>query len=67
VVSAAEELGFQDDDVAKIEMAVGEACTNIIEHAYLTKPLRDEIELWVESFPDRLEITSSIIPLSTSP
>ncbi len=57
VVEAAEKLGFEDDEVAKIEMAVGEACTNVLEHAYQTQPLRAEIEIVVEPFPDRLEIT----------
>jgi hypothetical protein len=33
VVSHAEQMGFESTDVAKIEMAVGEACSNIIEHA----------------------------------
>lgn len=27
-------LGFCDDDMAKIELAVDEACANVIEHAY---------------------------------
>ncbi|MBV9470313.1 MAG: ATP-binding protein [Abitibacteriaceae bacterium] len=57
VVEAAERSGFGEEDVAKIEMAVGEACSNIIEHAYLTQPLRQEIEVSVHQFPDRLEIT----------
>jgi serine/threonine-protein kinase RsbW len=66
VVSHAEQIGFESTDVAKIEMAVGEACSNIIEHAYLTQPLRYEIEVRVQPFPNRLEVTISIIPLSTS-
>jgi len=57
VVEAAEKLGLGAEDVSKVEMAVGEACTNIIEHAYLTQPLRDQIEVVVETFPDRLEVT----------
>ena len=57
VVEAAQNLGFDEENIAKIEMAVGEACTNIIEHAYQTQPLRDQIEVVVETFPDRLEIT----------
>ena len=57
VVDTAEECGFNPEDVAKIEMAVGEACTNVIEHAYRTQPLRLEIEVEVQSFPDRLEVT----------
>ena len=57
VVSHAEQMGFESTDVAKIEMAVGEACSNIIEHAYLTQPLRYEIEVRVQPFPNRLEVT----------
>ena len=30
----AREVGFPEDDVAKIEMAVDEACSNVVEHAY---------------------------------
>lgn len=57
VVESAAKMGFDESETAKIEMAVGEACTNIIEHAYKTKPLRDQIEVVVETFPNRLEIT----------
>ena len=57
VVSAAEASGFGDEDVAKIEMAVGEACTNIIEHAYTTQPLKMEIVVLIARFTDRLEVT----------
>jgi len=57
VVEAAERCQFSDEEVAKIEMAVGEACSNIIEHAYRTAPLRPEIEVYVEEFPNRLEVT----------
>lgn len=56
VVDAAEDCGFDPEDVAKIEMAVGEACTNVIEHAYRTQPLRLEIEVEVQAFADRLEV-----------
>jgi serine/threonine-protein kinase RsbW len=34
VVSGAEQAGFNEDDLFKIELACDEACTNIIEHAY---------------------------------
>ena len=57
VVEAAEKCGFSDEDVAKIEMAVGEACTNIIEHSYSTQPLKLDIEVKVGRYNDRLEIT----------
>lgn len=57
VVEAAEMCGFSEEDVAKIEMAVGEACTNIIEHAYRTQPLKLEIEVQIHVLDDRLEVT----------
>lgn len=57
VVDAAEGCGFDAQEVAKIEMAVGEACSNIIEHAYLTQPLRYELEVSVHTFSNRLEVT----------
>jgi serine/threonine-protein kinase RsbW len=63
VVRAAEMLGFDGQEVAKIEMAVGEASSNVIEHAYLTQPLRYEIEVLVQPFPNRLEVT--IVDYST--
>lgn len=56
VVAVAESLNFDAQDVAKIEMAVGEACSNVIEHAYTTQPLRLEIEVRVQPFPNRLEV-----------
>jgi len=38
VSTAARDFGFNDDDVMKIEIAVDEACTNIIKHAYANRP-----------------------------
>lgn len=62
VTQAATRCGFAEDEIAKIEMAVDEACTNIIEHAYHTigehqdaQPL--QIEVHAREHPDRLEIT----------
>lgn len=57
VVSAAEACNFCEEDVAKIEMAVGEACTNVIEHAYTTQPLKMEIVVRLARFANRLEVT----------
>ena len=34
VSSAAMQAGFESKDIAKIELAVDEACANVIEHAY---------------------------------
>ena len=38
VTEAARAFGFSADDVANIELAVDEACTNIIKHAYHNDP-----------------------------
>ena len=34
VVGIGQRAGFSDSDVAKLELAVDEACANVIEHAY---------------------------------
>jgi serine/threonine-protein kinase RsbW len=34
VAGVAKKVGFECDDVNKIELAMDEACTNVIEHAY---------------------------------
>jgi serine/threonine-protein kinase RsbW len=38
VTDAAREAGFGDADVGSIELAIDEACTNIIKHAYRYDP-----------------------------
>lgn len=38
VSDAARQFGFADEDVANIVLAVDEACTNIIKHAYQYAP-----------------------------
>jgi serine/threonine-protein kinase RsbW len=52
----AEVAGFQEEDIGKIEIAVDEACTNVIEHAYASMTPKPSIRLEVESKPDRLTI-----------
>jgi len=37
VCDLARKVGFPEDEVAKIEMAVDEACANVVEHAYKSK------------------------------
>ena len=57
VVEAAERCGFSGEDVAKVEMAVGEACSNIVEHAYRTlPPPPPDLEVTVQEYDNRLEI-----------
>jgi serine/threonine-protein kinase RsbW len=41
VSEAARSFGFNDEDISKIALAVDEACTNIIKHAYKFDPSRD--------------------------
>lgn len=43
VISAAQAAGLDEDDVFHVEMAVDEACSNVIEHAY--DNLQGDIEL----------------------
>ncbi len=38
VSNAAQRFGFDEDQVGKIELAIDEACTNIIKHAYKYNP-----------------------------
>jgi serine/threonine-protein kinase RsbW len=48
----AHQLGFPEDEVAKIEMAVDEACSNVLEHAYAS----DKDWSWNRDPKLRLEI-----------
>jgi serine/threonine-protein kinase RsbW len=56
VVQAAKRAGFNEKDVYAVELAVDEACTNIIEHAYGNKGV-GEIELTCDIKTDELVIT----------
>ena len=38
VSAAAREFGFSDEEISKIALAVDEACTNVIKHAYKFDP-----------------------------
>lgn len=38
IADAAKNFGFDEENINKIIMAVDEACTNIIKHAYESKP-----------------------------
>lgn len=40
VSEAARTFGFGDEDISKIALAVDEACTNIIKHAYRSDPTK---------------------------
>jgi serine/threonine-protein kinase RsbW len=41
VSDAARNFGFSDEEISKIALAVDEACTNIIKHAYNFDPTKD--------------------------
>lgn len=55
VAAVAQQIGFDEEDTANIVLAVDEACTNVIKHAYNYAP--DE-EITVELHPGnkRLEV-----------
>jgi serine/threonine-protein kinase RsbW len=56
VTRAAREAGLTEDDVFHVEMAVDEACSNIIEHAYADRT--GDIDLaCTSSAPGAFEIT----------
>ncbi|MEO6908718.1 MAG: ATP-binding protein [Abditibacteriaceae bacterium] len=50
-------IHFDEEMSGKIEMAVDEACANIVEHAYRDQKPPGEIELRAQAFSDRLEIS----------
>jgi len=41
VSASARKFGFSDEEVSKIALAVDEACTNVIKHAYKFAPNQD--------------------------
>jgi serine/threonine-protein kinase RsbW len=47
---AAREFGFNDEEIANIVLAVDEACTNVIKHAYNFAPDKD---ITVQILPGR--------------
>ncbi|OGV43575.1 MAG: hypothetical protein A2X46_08035 [Lentisphaerae bacterium GWF2_57_35] len=52
----AETAGFAEEDIGKIEIAVDEACTNVIEHAYAAISPKPSIRLEVESNAEQLRV-----------
>jgi len=47
ISAVAEKVGFNSDDISKIELAVDEACANVIKHAY-RKDSEQLIDLVIE-------------------
>ena len=56
ISQAAQELGFNDEQVSKIALAVDEACTNVIKHAYKFDPSQ-KIRISVKANKDAMEIS----------
>jgi serine/threonine-protein kinase RsbW len=56
VLQAARRAGFSEEEASKIVLAVDEACTNVIKHAYQFAPDRT-IQIVIEPIKDRLQIT----------
>ena len=57
VTQAAEDASLPEEEVGKVEIAVDEACTNIMEHGYRDWQVSDpDIELRIRREEDRLRI-----------
>ena len=51
-------MGFSKDEIYQIELAVDEACTNVISHAYIDEDYKEKnINVTVKKKPDQIEIT----------
>lgn len=50
-------MGFDEEEIYQIELAVDEACANVINHAYREKPEAEKlINITVRKKPKKLEI-----------
>lgn len=58
VAAAAREFGFSEEETSKIALAVDEACTNIIKHAYQYKP---DQRITVSIFREKPKFEISIV------
>ncbi len=58
VSAAAREFGFTDEETSKIALAIDEACTNVIKHAYNFDPSK-EITIDVNRGNGRFEVQIS--------
>ncbi|QRG68162.1 anti-sigma B factor RsbW [Brevibacillus choshinensis] len=59
VSGVANRLGFSFDDIEDIKLAVGEACSNAVKHAYREDNKKGVILIDCFVYPDRLEIVVS--------
>src|SRR5688572_14113870 len=56
IVSVCEEAGFSAREVSNTKLAVDEACTNIIKHAYAGRPEGGDITVVAEIDSGRIKI-----------
>jgi serine/threonine-protein kinase RsbW len=56
VSTAAREFGFGDEEISRIALAVDEACTNIIKHAYKFDPTK-HIDVTIRHRDGGFEVT----------
>ena len=59
VVQLADRLGFDDDSVDQIELAVDEACTNVVKYAYQEVGRENKLDVTLEVEPKRLTVIIS--------
>ena len=59
VSNIAEKVGFDADETYKIELAVDEACANVVKHAYEQKHIDHQIDLAIEIDINKLVIIIS--------
>ena len=59
VADIAERVGFEKEDVANIQLAVDEACTNAIKHAYTDNGEQHFIQLRMKT--DAVKLTIEIV------
>ncbi|MCR6109425.1 anti-sigma B factor RsbW [Bacillus sp. A301a_S52] len=59
VSGVANRLGYSYDDIEDIKIAVAEACTNVVNHAYKEKSDTNNMHLNFGVYEDRLELVVS--------
>ena len=59
VSKIATKTGFAELDINKIELAVDEACANVIKHAYPPNALSKPIQIKIEVYPGKISIIVS--------
>ncbi len=56
VSKVAQKVGFDEDDVAKIELACDEACSNVIKHAYEKKNGSQSLDVLIKIDLDKFTL-----------